>query len=193
MTCGRVASKSETVIKVPAGAKVGSWWQHVVGGAQFAGDKDNPIASSHHGPVTAWLAKVDNAASAPTQGQKWFKVAEDSFDPASGKWGVDNMVSGKGWHYFTMPTCIAPGQYLLRVELLALHSAHQSRGAQFYQSCAQIEVSGSGTFTATNTVSIPGVYQQNDPSILVNIYGTGGVPNNAGKPFTPAGPRPIQC
>jgi hypothetical protein len=43
-------------------------------------------------------------------------------------------VSQNGWSYFTMPTCIAPGEYLLRVELLALHSAHQvGRVDDFYQ------------------------------------------------------------
>lgn len=42
------------------------------------------------------------------------------------------MVANNGWSYFTMPTCIAPGNYLLRVELLALHSAYTSGQAQFY-------------------------------------------------------------
>ncbi|KEZ45742.1 Glycosyl hydrolase family 61 [Scedosporium apiospermum] len=193
LTCGVVASKSEAVIKVPAGSKVGSWWQHVIGGAQFPGDPDNPIAPSHHGPVSAYLAKVDNAATASHQGLDWFKVAEDNLDTSSGVWGVDNMIKGQGWHYFTMPSCIAPGHYLLRVELLALHSAHQNMGAQFYTSCAQIEVTGSGTFTPTQTVKIPGAFQQNDPAVLVNIYAAGGVANNNGKPYQAPGPRPITC
>jgi cellulase len=38
-----------------------------------------------------------------------------------------------------MPSCVAPGQYLMRVELLALHSASTAGGAQFYMECAQIE------------------------------------------------------
>lgn len=42
------------------------------------------------------------------------------------------MYAAGGWHYFTMPTCIAPGDYLMRVELLALHSASSPGGAQFY-------------------------------------------------------------
>jgi cellulase len=194
MTCGKVATTSKDVITVAPGDKIGSWWQHVIGGAQFAGDKDNPIASSHHGPITAWLAKVDSAANVGNPGSlSWFKVAEDSLDVSTGKWAVDKMVSQNGWSYFTMPTCIAPGEYLLRVELLALHSAHQQRGAQFYISCANIKVTGSGTFTPSSTVKIPGVYQQNDPSILVNIYSKAGLANNDGKPFVPAGPRPITC
>lgn len=40
------------------------------------------------------------------------------------------MIEANGWHYFTMPTCMAPGDYLLRVELIALHGAQQSGQAQ---------------------------------------------------------------
>lgn len=43
----------KTVITIPAGAKVGSWWGHVIGGAQGANDADNPIAKSHKGESTS--------------------------------------------------------------------------------------------------------------------------------------------
>lgn len=41
--------KDSNVISIPAGAKVGGWWGHVIGGAQGANDADNPIAKSHKG------------------------------------------------------------------------------------------------------------------------------------------------
>jgi lytic cellulose monooxygenase (C1-hydroxylating) len=41
--------KDNTVITVPAGAKVGAWWGHVIGGAQVPNDPDHPIAKSHKG------------------------------------------------------------------------------------------------------------------------------------------------
>jgi cellulase len=75
---------------------------------------------------------VPNAASASPSGLKWFKVAEDGLDMSSGTWGVDRMINNNGWVDFTMPTCVAPGQYLLRAEIIALHSASQAGGAQFY-------------------------------------------------------------
>lgn len=43
-----------TVITIPAGAKVGAWWGHVIGGAQSANDADNPIAKSHKGK-SSWM------------------------------------------------------------------------------------------------------------------------------------------
>jgi cellulase len=77
MICGQSGSKSNTVINVKAGDRIGTWWQHVVGGPQFAGDPDNPIAKSHKGPVMAYLAKVDNAATASQTGLKWWVAFSD--------------------------------------------------------------------------------------------------------------------
>jgi cellulase len=193
MICGAPGSTSQTVLNVAPGDKIGGWWQHVIGGAQFANDPDNPIAKSHKGPVMAYLAKVDNAASTSINGLKWFKIWQDTFDTGSRKWGVDNMVANNGWTYFNFPSCIAPGQYLLRMEILALHSAKSQGSAQFYQSCAQIQVSGSGTFTPSQTVSFPGAYKASDPGILINIYDKTGQPNNDGKPYSAPGPAPITC
>jgi cellulase len=151
-----IQHKDDTIISIPAGAKVGAWWGHVIGGAQSANDPDNPIAKSHKGksisswlsesiliftrllvsgPIIVYLAKVDNAATTGTAGLKWFKVAEQGF--SGGTWAVDAMIANKGWHYFTMPTCVAPGDYLMRVELIALHGATNQGQAQFYMECAQ--------------------------------------------------------
>jgi cellulase len=127
--------KDNNIISIPAGARVGAWWGHVIGGAQSANDPDHPIARSHKGPIIVYLAKVDNAATAGTTGHKWFKVAESGLN--GGVWAVDTMISNAGWHYFNMPTCVAPGDYLMRVELIALHSAGSAGQAQFYMECAQ--------------------------------------------------------
>ncbi|KAJ5020733.1 glycosyl hydrolase family 61-domain-containing protein, partial [Bipolaris maydis] len=83
---------------------VGVQWGHVVGGAQ------PPIAKSHKGPAIFYMAKVSNAASASPSGLQWFKVAEDGLEGTT--WGVDRMISNNGWTEFTVPSCIASGQYL---------------------------------------------------------------------------------
>ncbi|KAI1757897.1 glycoside hydrolase family 61 protein [Xylaria castorea] len=189
--CQKQGRTSDKVINVKPGDNIGAYFGHVIGGAQYANDPDNPIAASHKGPATAWLAKVDNAATASKTGLKWFKIWEDTFNPSSKKWGVDNMIANQGWTKFQMPQCIAPGDYLMRVEILALHSAKSSMGAQFYMSCAQLKISGSGTFTPSQTVSFPGAYQQSDPSILVNIYGPLGQPDNGGKQYNAPGNVPV--
>lgn len=68
-----------------------------------------------------------------------------------------------------IPKDLAPGDYLLRAEAIALHAAGSEGGAQFYMTCYQISVSGDGTATA-ETVSIPGAYKAADPGIEINIY-----------------------
>lgn len=81
-------------------------------------------------------AKVDNAATATADSSlKWFKISEDGFNTSTRKWAVDTMIENGGWNYFDIPSCVAPGNYLMRVELLALHSAYSQGGAQFYMVC----------------------------------------------------------
>lgn len=138
-----------------------------------------------------YLAKVSDAASASTSGNKWFKVAEAGL--SGGTWAVDTMISNGGWHYFTMPSCVAPGDYLMRVEILALHSASNRGQAQFYMECAQIRVTGSGSKTGSSTVSFPGAYSATDPGILINIYGPAGKPDNGGKAYSIPGPAVLTC
>jgi len=195
MACNQNKQKTPvdgTVINVAAGAEVSIWWQHVFGGPQGSNDPDNPIAKSHKGPLIYYLAKVDNAATANAAGLKWFKVAQDGLDVGAGTWGVDRMINAGGWHSFKMPSCVPSGQYLLRTELLALHSASTAGGAQFYISCVQINVTGGGSKTG-NLLSFPGAYPANDPGIVVGIYDNKGNPTNGGRPYTVPGGAVLQC
>ena len=191
IACGAAGSTSGTVIAVKAGDAIAGQYQHLIGGSQGANDPDNPIAASHKGPITAYLAKVDNAASASATGASWFKIWEDTLD-SSRKWGVDRMIAANGWVNFNLPSCIPNGDYLLRIETLALHSAYSAGGAQFYTSCAQIRVSGGGNKSPSSTVRFPGAYKANDPSVQINIYGSSGQPDNDGKAYT-HGPAKFTC
>jgi lytic cellulose monooxygenase (C1-hydroxylating) len=143
------------------------------------------------GPIQAYLAKVDDAASAAPEGLEWFKIAEKGLN--NGVWAVDDMINNGGWSYFTVPSCVAPGQYLLRVELIALHSASLQGEAQFYMECAQVEITGSGTSTGSDFVSFPGAYSAQDPGILISIYSEGGIPDNNGQPYEIPGPSVLTC
>jgi cellulase len=70
----------------------------------------------------------------------------------------------------SIPTDLPNGDYLVRAEVIALHTAMSSGAAQFYMTCYQITVSG-GTGTASPaTVNFPGAYKASDPGILVNIH-----------------------
>ncbi|KAK5942178.1 hypothetical protein PMZ80_006133 [Knufia obscura] len=182
---------STDVIEVAPGDKFGTQWNHNIAGAS-PGDGDDPIAASHKGPMMAYMAKVDDAATSDGSGLKWFKVAEEGLDTSTGKWGVDTMIANKGLWSFTIPN-LAAGDYLLRGEALALHSAGSKGEAQFYMSCAAVRVTGSGTCAPTDTVSFPGAYSATDPGILISIYGSSGQPDNGGKAYTAPGPAVAKC
>jgi hypothetical protein len=74
----------------------------------------------------------------------------------------------------TLPTQVAPGDYLVRNEIIALQLAVSLGGAEFYPSCTQIRVGGSQTGTPNQTVLFPGAYNDNDPGIYdPNVYSPG--------------------
>lgn len=101
---------------MPSGAELTAEWHHDLNGATGGGS--DPIDPSHKGPIMAYLAKVDDATQSNVTGLKWFKIHQDGLDTRSGEWAVDKLIKNKGKVNFKLPSCIAPGQYLLRVELI---------------------------------------------------------------------------
>jgi cellulase len=80
-----------------------------------------------------------------------------------------NSSKGNAWTV-TIPENLAPGNYVLRHEILALHSAGQANGAQFYPQCINLEVTGSGSATPDG-VAGTSLYTAEDPGVLFNLYG----------------------
>ncbi|KEY69581.1 hypothetical protein S7711_06210 [Stachybotrys chartarum IBT 7711] len=160
-------SPTSTIIDVTAGTNVTAIWRYMLS-TTGSGPAD-VMDATHRGPTSAYLKKVDDAATDSGVGAGWFKIQEDGL-ASNGEWGTERVIFGEGRHNIQIPRCIAPGQYLLRAEMLALHSAGSYPGAQFYQECAQINVIG-GTGTASPaTVSLPGAYSGSHPGITINLY-----------------------
>lgn len=80
------------------------------------------------------------------------------------------MKAGNSGVDYTIPACIKPGYYLVRHELIALHSAFSYPGAQFYPGCHQLKVTGSGSTTPSSLVAFPGAYAASDPGVTYNSY-----------------------
>ncbi|KAK1979549.1 family 61 glycosyl hydrolase [Colletotrichum cereale] len=142
----------------------------------------------HPGPMSFWMAKVPAGQTAATwdgSGAVWFKISHEQpkFTNNGPEWSSLNalVVSAK------IPSCLASGEYLVRVEHLALHSAGDVGGAQFYLSCAQVSLSGGGSTTPSGLVSFPGAYKATDPGILFKLYWP--IPTS----YTNPGPAPFTC
>ncbi|KEY66401.1 hypothetical protein S7711_05835 [Stachybotrys chartarum IBT 7711] len=131
------------------------------------------------GPVLVWMYRCAGAfSSCDGSGAGWFKIDEggfhgdgvrvflDSENPSG--WDIARLVgSNRQWNS-TIPAGLAPGNYLIRHELIALH---QANSPQFYPECAQIVITGSGTAQpgASYMAAIPGYASQNDANIRVPI------------------------
>lgn len=69
----------------------------------------------------------------------------------------------------TIPPKLAPGEYLLRHEILGLHVAETRMGAQFYPSCTQIRVTQGGNTQLPQGIALPGAYKPDDPGVSVDV------------------------
>ncbi|KAI0063290.1 hypothetical protein BV25DRAFT_412292 [Artomyces pyxidatus] len=140
---------------------------------QQPGDRscaNEAIGGDHYGPINIYLAQVPDATTAVGSSASWFKIWEMGMPSDSPDYWATEVLNDNCGHFtFTVPTGIAPGNYLLRAEVIALHVASSIGGAQFYMSCYQLNIGGTGT-ASPPTVKIPGAYGASDPGILINIY-----------------------
>lgn len=69
-----------------------------------------------------------------------------------------------------LPKALPNGEYLLKIEHIALHGAGSVGGAQFYLACGQINVINGGNGTPGPLIAFPGGYSATDPGIKYNMY-----------------------
>ncbi|KDR72253.1 hypothetical protein GALMADRAFT_229076 [Galerina marginata CBS 339.88] len=127
---------------------------------------------SHVGPMITYMARApsDITKWSPGTSAVWFKVAQ-SGKTSDGKWAAtDLLTASKSIYTFTIPPKLKAGQYIVRHEIIALHSASTYPGAQVYPGCIQIQVTGSGTALPTSFVSFPGAYTASTPGIVFDVY-----------------------
>ena len=133
---------------------------------------DDIIDGSHLGPIITYIAEYTEGDGT---GAIWTKIAEDGYDGS--KWAVDKIKANNGLNDFTIPADLAPGQYLFRQEIIAHHESEVSfaenpaRGAQFYPSCVQIEITSGGSAIPNEGFDFQTDYAYADPGITFNLYG----------------------
>ncbi|KAI2464862.1 glycoside hydrolase family 61 protein [Annulohypoxylon bovei var. microspora] len=152
----------------------------VKAGEQFTFTLDTPVY--HQGPISIYMSKAPGAASDYDASGEWFKIKDFAPDFSSGEAAWDM----SGSYSYTIPSCVEDGEYLVRIQSLAIHNPWPSGIPQFYISCAQVKVSGgSGSYNPA-TVLIPGAFKETDPGYTVNIY-------SDFHSYTVPGPAPLTC
>lgn len=126
----------------------------------------------HPGPTQVYMSAAPGSVKQYDGSGDWFKVYQSTVCRNRGAEGFlnDNWCSWDENNIsFDMPS-VPNGEYLVRVEHIALHGAHDNN-AEFYYACAQVKVEGSAA-TAVNgpTVKIPGVYSVGDAPHNFNIW-----------------------
>jgi hypothetical protein len=128
---------------------------------------------SHKGPVLNYLAKCSGSCeTANKESLLFFKISEggliDGTSPP-GTWVTDQMIANNNTWSLQIPQDISPGNYVLRHEIIALHSATSGGGAQNYPQCINLEISGSGTLDPSG-IPATAFYKATDPGINYSIY-----------------------
>ncbi|KAF1810235.1 glycoside hydrolase, partial [Eremomyces bilateralis CBS 781.70] len=169
IACHKSAGNAKLYVPVKAGSEIQLQW--------------NTWPESHHGPVLDYLADcAGDCTTVQKSALKFFKI--DAVGLSPGKWGADELLANNNTWGVTIPSDIKPGKYVLRHEIIALHSAGQSNGAQNYPQCVNLDISGSGSATPEGVVATS-LYKATDPGITVNIY------QNL-KDYTIPGPAPYK-
>ncbi|KAF3056250.1 Polysaccharide monooxygenase Cel61a [Daldinia childiae] len=136
----------------------------------------NTWPESHKGPMIDYLAACDGSCeSVAKESLEFFKIDEVGLIDDSvqnGFWGSDELIKNNNTWLVQIPSNIKPGNYVLRHETIALHSAGQANGAQAYPQCFNLEITGDGTEVPAGVLGTK-LYSAQDPGIVVNIYTTG--------------------
>ena len=159
--CHKAATNGKAYVNVKAGSKLTIQWDTW------------PI--SHKGPVIDYLAPCgSDCTTVDKTTLKFIKIDAAAWKSGSnpGNWVTDDLVANNYSWTSTVPSSLASGNYVLRHEILALHSAGNANGAQAYPQCINLKVTGSGSSTASGGVSATTFYKANDPGILFNLYTT---------------------
>lgn len=131
---------------------------------------------SHKGPIIDYLADCgSDCLTVDKTTLEWFKIAElgqlelGVGNGKTGKWAPDLLIESNHIWEVTIPKSIKPGNYVLRHEIVALHSGGTEGGTQLYPQCMNIEITGEGTESPGGVLGTE-LYTPTDPGILHNIY-----------------------
>ncbi|EMR70622.1 hypothetical protein MGN70_009941 [Eutypa lata] len=161
IACHKSATPGATYIEANAGDTLTLYW--------------NTWPDSHKGPVINYLAKCSGECTAADPGSLSFtKISEGGLISGSnpGTWVTDTLIAQDFSADVALPAGLAAGNYVLRHEIIALHSAGSANGAQSYPQCLNIKVGSGGSTALPAGESATGFYTASDPGILFSLYGT---------------------
>ncbi|KAL0069313.1 hypothetical protein AAF712_003678 [Marasmius tenuissimus] len=160
LACGHGAHQAKLVADAMPGDTMTFDWRDGDGEKRWPHDV---------GPLLTYMASCGDKACNEfnPSDAKWFKIMESGMLP-DGKWEQAKLKNG-GTIHAIIPKNLAPGNYMVRTEMIALHLADKEGGAEYYVDCLQTRVGGNqnGRPADSDTVKFPGGYSDTDPGIWV--------------------------
>ncbi|POS74888.1 glycosylhydrolase family 61-11 [Diaporthe helianthi] len=149
----------------------------------------NGWPASHQGPILSYLAPCDSTntknddgcASVDKTKLEFTKIDDsapvflnDSGGPP-GFWSTNTLIANNNSWLVGLPTTLSPGAYVLRHELIALHYANRTDGAQNYPQCVNLWVTTAARGVEAVRKREKGylateMYHADDPGIKIDIY-----------------------
>ncbi|KAI1348364.1 glycosyl hydrolase family 61-domain-containing protein [Xylaria sp. FL0043] len=160
--CHKSATPAGGFAQVAAGDSISIQW--------------NTWPDSHKGPMMDYLAACNgDCSSVDKTALEFFKIDEAGIldsSSAPGTWASDVLIANNNTWLVQIPANLKAGNYVLRHETIALHSAGSENGAQNYPQCFNLEITGDGTEVPEGVLGTE-LYTSTDPGIEVNIYVSG--------------------
>ncbi|KAJ3045013.1 hypothetical protein HDV00_012433 [Rhizophlyctis rosea] len=122
----------------------------------------------HVGPAAVY------ASRSTTPPFTWVKVWQDmavTGSSGSYQWASDRISANGNVLSFTVPSGMASGRWLFRVEHTGLHVASSAGGAQFYVRCFDANIVGGGSVSSPSpSEAIPGGYTSSTVGVVWDAY-----------------------
>ncbi|KAL4799549.1 glycosyl hydrolase family 61-domain-containing protein [Aspergillus venezuelensis] len=133
--------------------------------------KWNMWPGEHEGPIIDYMASCNGPCKDVDKATLgFFKVDEDGFDGA--KWATDRLQeNGLTWE-ITVPADLKAGEYVLRHEIVALHSVGATDIAQPYPQCINLKVTGGGEAQPEGTLGTE-LYSADESGFHTPLSGDG--------------------
>ncbi|PNS20978.1 hypothetical protein CAC42_3315 [Sphaceloma murrayae] len=174
------------VVTIPAGSRITTEWHNMLKGPDPT-NPDDPIATTHLGPIQVYMAPIENPYDTDVESLEWFKIYQDGVS-SNNTWATQKLMKSGGTVDHTIPSCVPNGTYLLKGEIVALHAVGPTgKNVEIFTGCAQVNITEGGDAELPRFKFQEG-YSSTTPGLIWNVYEP---PANVSYPFP--GPALFTC
>nr|AWM99276.1 lytic polysaccharide monooxygenase 9 [Rhizophlyctis rosea] len=153
VTCNAARPLTEADIKpacsYAAGSKITAQWS-------------DGLQEGHPGPCVVYASKK------LTSPMTWTKIYYEGYQ--NGMWCHQRMMKNGNKLDFPIPKNMQSGDYLFRIEHVALHVASSPNQVQLYMSCFDIKVTNGGNAWGDQGIELPGLYQPSSQGLMIEWW-----------------------